>query len=109
MAQMEVDPLQHPVYGSYTPGWKSLVRAGFPVYEVNEHSQVRNVKTGLPLKPNAVGQVAVCSADKTRQMKLVYHLSLLAFFPDEPPNENVDHIDEDHDNHFLENLQWCTY
>src|SRR5579872_7566868 len=99
----------HPVYGSYTLGWKSLQNVGFPLYEVNEHSQVRNVQTGLLLKPTAIGQVCLaCAGKKQRQMKLVYHLTLLAFFPDEPPNESVDHISEDHDDHFLENLQWCT-
>jgi hypothetical protein len=93
----------HPVYGAYENGWKQV--PGFENYEVNEHSHVRNKNRQKVLKHDCDQSVDL-RKDKQRFQKRVYHVCLLAFFPSVQPLETVDHIDENHKNNFIENLQW---
>jgi len=99
---------QHPKYGPYQPGWKTI--PGFPKYEVNEYSQIRNKTTQcLIQRTPQTNQVGLRTAQGTYRFFLVYHLTLLVFFPHIEKQETVDHTDENRDNHFIENLQWCSY
>jgi hypothetical protein len=94
----------HPLYGEYQPGWK--VCPQFPSYEINEYSQVRRVDTKKQIQDtNYV--VTVFHQGKRHKMRR-YKLCLLAFFPNVTPKPTVDHIDECHENHFVENLQYLT-
>lgn len=95
----------HPKYGEYTPGWKTI--PGYPRYEVNEFSVVRNIQTGKVLRATE-SRVRVYVAAYQTTMKRIYHLSLLAFFPEQAPKESVDHLDNNYKNNFIENLWWCT-
>ena len=91
----------HPTlgYGLYEEGWKTI--PDFPDYEVNHFSQVRNIKTKKILKP-AEQRVRL-----NKVMKLIYHLSLVTFFPHIIPLETVDHIiEQDRNNNHINNLQW---
>lgn len=92
----------HPVYGAYENGWKTIVE--FPDYEVNENSQVRH-KQKTKLLSDPCQKVKLSSKGKG-YTRPIYHLSLLSFFPNVPRCETVDHIDENHLNNFIENLQW---
>ena len=60
------------------------------------------------LSPNNQYRVALYLNSKDRTKRRIYRLALQAFFPKVSPNETVDHIDEDHTNNFLENLQWMS-
>ena len=104
------DTLQHPVYGAFQPGWKPCRDAGgqtYPLYEVNEQCQVRNKKTRKTLKPQGDAQVGLRGYGKAK-MRRIYQLCLASFFPNVAPKETVDHIDENHNNNVLTNLQWAT-
>ena len=61
------------------------------------------------LKPHKQHQQVYLSDGNNKLHKVrVYHVSLMAYFPDIPRSETVDHIDENHLNHNLSNLQWST-
>jgi len=92
-------------YGSFEPGWKVI--PSFPDYEANEMSLIRNKKTKKIIMPNRDYQVGLMLNGK-RHMKKIYHLSLTAFFPHITPMKTGDHIDENHTNHYIGNLQWMT-
>jgi hypothetical protein len=96
---------QHPLYGAYTPGWKTLA-APFDTYEINEYGKVRNRKTQHIMKERR--HTVLFRAHGKKYEKAVYRLVLLTFFPEVLSNETVDHIDENSENHFVENLQWLT-
>ena len=95
---------QHPIYGLYEPGWVGI--PGFSKYEVNDMSEVRNKKTKDVLKATKSKQVGLFDENSKRHYFQVYHLSLLAFFPNVMRLETADHIDENNQNHDLSNLQW---
>ena len=98
---------RHPTYGQYEGVWKTI--PGFPKYEVNDVSDVRNKKTKRLLKPSKQHhQVGLSDENNKKHNVRVYHASLMAFFPDIPRLKTVDHIDENHLNHNLSNLQWST-
>lgn len=99
----------HPVYGKFQKGWR-LCRdkdQEYPLYEVNEQCQVRNKNSGQVLKPNRQQRVSLY-VDKQEFMRRVYQLCLCSFFPSVPTKETVDHIDENHGNSTLTNLQWLS-
>ena len=98
---------QHPTYGQYEAGvWKTI--PGFSKYEVNNMSEIRNKKTKRVLKTNKEQRVDLSDENNKKHMVRVYSVSLMAFFPDIPRLKTVDHIDENHLNHNLSNLQWET-
>ena len=98
----------HPVYGAYVSAWHAI--PAFPRYEVNEYCEVRNKSTGKLLRPRQHScQVALASEHHRKPCnRRIYHLALLAFFPHVPPLATVDHIDENHHNHHITNLQWSS-
>ena len=86
--------------------WKVIPQ--FPNYEANEWSHIRNKKTKRILRPNRQQQVKLHQNGKP-YARYVYHLSLLAFFPDIPPQETVDHIiEKDTTNNHISNLRWLS-
>jgi len=101
--------LQHPVYGAYTPGWKPCrdIHQLFTQYEVNEQCQVRNKNTGKVLSANNQQRVKLRQDGQTFARR-AYQLALYSFFPHIPHGETVDHIDENHNNSVLCNLQWMS-
>ena len=95
----------HPVYGGViVPGFRPI--PGFDGYEVNEYCVVRG-KWGKELSQSETYKVGLYVNDK-RKMMYVYHLGLEAFYPLIPTLETVDHIDDNHHNHYIGNLQWAT-
>lgn len=92
-------------YGFWAKGWRDVV--GFEgMYEINHMCQVRNKKTKRILK-TCRDRVPLYNKQKKKFIKVVYHLALEAFFPHIARNgRGVDHIDEDHSNNALNNLQW---
>lgn len=92
-------------YGYWFEGWLDVV--GFEEkYEINHLSQVRNKASQKVLKPRSDLRVTLMKCGK-KYMKCVYHLALLTFFPHIPRNNRtVDHIDENHFNNVINNLQW---
>lgn len=95
-------------YGVWYKCWKDV--SGYEGrYEVNHVAEVRNKKTGNIVKPTKKHQVQLCGGQGNLVMKLVYHLAIEAFFPHIPRNgRTCDHIDENHHNHHINNLQWLT-
>jgi hypothetical protein len=95
----------HPKYGEYMERWAPI--PGFDMYEVDVNSRVRNKKNGRIFVVKSKPQIKLRRDGKDHQ-KLTYHLTLMAHFPDVPPLYTVDHIDENNQNHHIENLQWLT-
>jgi hypothetical protein len=79
-------------------------------YMVNEHCEIKNEK-GLILKPNLkTFQIGLSAFRKQRRFR-TYRLCIMAFFPDNIPENysifDVDHIDGTKRNH-ISNLQWLS-
>lgn len=79
-----------------------------PNYEVNNHGQVRNKRTDKILKPqlNREGGYLRVSIEGTRYY--VHRLVADAFFDGEHSKIDVNHIDGNHQNNDLTNLEWCS-
>lgn len=95
--------------------WKII--NDFPSYEVSTEGEVRNRLTGKTLKPysNRVqpgrGYLKVRLTSEPYKTKQVYVHRLVAeaFIPNPDNLPQVNHIDEDHENNKVENLEWCTH
>lgn len=90
----------------FGPEYEEMVKN---MYEVNDHSQIRSIDDKHILSPTNRDRVSLCPKPNDR-MIATYRACLASFKPDELP-ENVtdydcDHIDGDHSNNTLENLQW---
>jgi hypothetical protein len=109
-----MEEVVHPIegYGTFTHCWKII--PGFDRYEINEMSQIRKRGTDVIMKPNKDYQVDLYAYTSEEEKKgtcckvRTYVMSLLAFFPHIPRLETVDHIDGDHDNQYIGNLQFLT-
>jgi hypothetical protein len=90
--------------------WRSV--EGFPAYEVSSDGFVRNVDTGLILKPEAghLGHLRVTLfSESGRQRHLVHRLVLLHFVGPAPSEEHeCAHWDGDPTNNQVGNLRWAT-
>jgi hypothetical protein len=105
----QMEPKIHPVYNlQFEENWVSI--KDFDKYEVNHLSEIRNKQTKRILKPTKEYQVGLFTCDGRRYMRYVYQLALKSFFPQiiPPDGATVDHIDENHNNHYIGNLQWLT-
>lgn len=95
----------HPVYGPWQPGWKTI--PGFEKYQIDEHGRVLSEWTGKLLKLGTNARVQLHDSNGEEHTKRVYHLQLLSFFPHiDREGRGVDHINENRNDHYLNNLQW---
>lgn len=101
--------------------WKPVYMEGYrDNYEVNQYSQVRNIKTKRVLKPTVRSYVT--KIDKRKVMRDEYRLcfkgicktftapklTLMSFNPHEDTCMTVNHIDGNALNNHLSNLEWLT-
>lgn len=89
---------------------KTFEKEVFEKYEVSDICNIRNAKTKqlFSTKRDGIG----LSGNGTRIHLLRYRICLASFFPDEIPHNindyDVDHIDGNHSNNALSNLQWLS-
>ena len=78
-------------------------------YEVSNHGEVRNKKTGRILKTylDSGGYKTVGLGSKIRHQK-IHCLVAYTFIGERPNNLEIDHIDRDKLNNKLENLRYVT-
>ena len=84
---------------------------GFENYEVSNLGKVRNIKSGIMLKPylNEKGYLKHCLSEHNKRKFLFLHRIIATAFIDNPGKKpQVNHIDENKLNNDLSNLEWCT-
>ena len=84
---------------------------GFENYEVSNLGKVRNIKSGIVLKPslNEKGYLKHCLYGHNKRKFLFLHRIIATAFIDNPEEKPcVNHIDENKLNNDLSNLEWCT-
>lgn len=97
---------QHSLYGEWTEGW--IPALGYPKYEVNHLSEIRNVTTKRLLKPDNDFRVWLYT-EVGKDHKYVYFIALTSFFPNIPRLKTIDHfIENNRKNNHINNLQWMT-
>jgi hypothetical protein len=88
----------------------------YPNYEISNHGNVRNTKTGRTLKIkirkdnySEVG-LPILINGKNKQTWLKIHRLIGLAFIDNPDNKKcIDHIDCDRQNNHVSNLRWATH
>jgi hypothetical protein len=83
-------------------------------YEINEYSNIRNIKSKKMLKQrlNRNGYYVIGVNDKNRGHsvpKEIHRLVAEAFIPNLNNYPVVNHINGNHQDNRVENLEWCTY
>lgn len=91
---------------------KAFEREVFDKYEVSSMSNIRNKITGK-VSISKSEQFLFYGADRNKSFMLKkYRVCLASFYPNKIPkninNYDVDHIDGNHENNYIENLQWIT-
>ena len=84
---------------------------GFEKYEVSNLGKVRNIKSGIMLKPwiTKDGYLRHCLYKHNKRKNLLLHRIIATAFIDNPGKKpQVNHIDENKLNNDLSNLEWCT-
>lgn len=84
---------------------------GFENYEVSNLGKVRNIKSGIVLKPqpDKDGYLRLGLYENNKKKKLFLHRIIATTFIDNPEAKpQVNHIDENKLNNDLSNLEWCT-
>ena len=84
---------------------------GFENYEVSNLGKVRNIKSGIMLKPwiTKDGYLRHCLYKHNKRKNLLLHRIIATAFIDNPEAKpQVNHIDENKLNNDLSNLEWCT-
>ena len=84
---------------------------GFENYEVSNLGKVRNIKSGIMLKPwiTKDGYLRHCLYKHNKRKNLLLHRIIATAFIDNPEKKpQVNHIDENKLNNDLSNLEWCT-
>lgn len=88
--------------------WKNI--EFFEQYSVSNFGNVRNNMTGKILKPrkhtNGYTRVTLCK-DKKHYDRYIHRLVAQAFIPNPNNLPEINHIDENKSNNFVENLEWC--
>ena len=84
---------------------------GFENYEVSNLGKVRNIKSGIVLKPwiTKDGYLRHCLYKHNKRKNLLLHRIIATAFIDDPGKKpQINHIDENKLNNDLSNLEWCT-
>ena len=83
---------------------------GFENYEVSNLGKVRNIKSGIMLKPYLNhGYLMLCLYGYNKRKNLLLHRIIATAFIDNPGKKpQINHIDENKLNNDLSNLEWCT-
>ena len=84
---------------------------GFENYEVSNLGKVRNIKSGIMLKPwiTKDGYLRHCLYKHNKRKNLLLHRIIATAFIDNPEKKpQINHIDENKLNNDLSNLEWCT-
>lgn len=91
--------------------WAPVPLDGFEHYKVSNYGDVVNTKTGKHLSPGTFGlnrpAVSLCSNGKVKFVH-VYRLVAMAFIPNPNNYPQVNHINGDVWDSYVENLEWCT-
>lgn len=89
--------------------WKTI--SGHEDYSASSLGRIRNDKKGLILKPYIVGKVgnqyAVVDLNTSKHKK-VHRIVALTFIPNPENKREVNHIDGDHFNNAVSNLEWVS-
>jgi len=89
--------------------WKNI--KGFEFYQISDHGNVRNSRTGKILKPSANHEnylvVQLCSAGQKKNKK-IHRLVAEAFVPNPDNLPQVDHIKGDRHDNRASKLRWVS-
>lgn len=90
--------------------WKDI--EGYEgLYQVSTLGRVKNSRTGRVLKVGKIGNgylIVNLYKDGKRTNYKVHRLVAQAFIPNPQNKPQVNHIDEDKENNYVENLEWST-
>lgn len=93
-----------------TPIWKDA--PGYEGrYQVSNHGEVRNARSGRTLKPHRQGSgylQTMMIKEGERTYPLVHRLVALAFLPNPENKPQINHKNGDKTDNRPENLEWCT-
>ena len=96
--------------------WKSIT--GFSNYIISNNGKIKSInynKTGKSkeLIPHKLsnGYLGVTLYDDTKKphMLLIHRLVAITFIPNPNNYKIINHIDENRNNNFVDNLEWCDY
>lgn len=84
---------------------------GWPRYHVSDKGRVKNVETGIIIKPVNRGgyhRVGLRKPGERKHHETLHRLVAKHFIPNPENLSQVDHINHDKSNNTKENIRWCT-